>query len=307
MSLIGLAWSTPTLCAVLIVGGLGGAAYHPTAAGMVQRLGGTTRGLAMAVHITAGSVGYAVAPVLFAPFIERFGLAWTPVLAVPGLIILATVSLRLPGMLPLGHGSRTGLRALKPFARPLFLLYLIVVMRTLTSLSFGTFVPVLLTGRGWSVGAAAAAVSVYYFSSSVGGMMGGPLADRIGPRRVIGWSMLLAVPLLAVAPGLSGWPFLIVLAAGGVALQSTLPVNVTFAHTIAPVSAATVSSLMMGVAWGTGGLAAPAVGMLADRIGVPHALTLIAFLPLVAAGCSILLPRTGDGYALAEGTDAFGT
>ncbi len=307
MSLIGLAWSTPALCVVLVIGGLGGAAYHPTAAGMVQRLGGSTRGLAMAVHITAGSVGYALAPVLFAPFIERFGLAWTPVLAVPGLVILATVSLRLPAMLPLGHGSKTGFGSLKPFARPLFLLYVIVVMRTLTSLSFGTFVPVLLTGRGWSVGAAAGAVSVYYFASSVGGLLGGPLADRIGPKRVIGWSMVLAVPLLAVAPGLSGWTFLVVLAAGGVCLQSTLPVNVTFAHTIAPVSAATVSSLMMGFAWGTGGLAGPAVGMLADQVGVQRALTLIAFLPLVAAVCSVPLPRTGDGYALAKDTDSFGT
>jgi MFS transporter, FSR family, fosmidomycin resistance protein len=307
MSLIGLAWSTPTLCAVLVVGGLGGAAFHPTAAAMVQRLGGSTRGLAMAVHITAGSIGYALAPVLFTPLVEYAGLGWTPVLALPGLLILGVYSLRLPPMAPLGHGSQSGFGALRPFARPLFLLYVIVVMRTLTSLSFGTFVPVLLTGRGWSVSAAGAAASVYLFSSSVGGFIGGPLADRVGPKRVIGWSMVLAVPFMAIAPTLSGWPFLVVLACGGVCLQSTLPVNITYAHSIAPVSAATVSSLMMGFAWGTGGLAAPVVGMLADHVGVARALTLMAFLPLIAAACAIPLPRTGDGYALADDSDRFGT
>ncbi len=307
MSLIGLAWSTPALGAILMIGGLGGAAYHPTAAGLVQRLGGSSRGLAMALHITAGSIGFALAPALFAPIVEHAGLSWTPVLAIPGLIILASYSLRLPAMAPLGHGTKIGLGALRPFARPLFFLYLIVVIRTLTSMSFGTFVPVLLTGRGWSVGAAGAAASLYLFSSSVGGLIGGPLADRIGPKRVIAWSLVLSVPFLALAPAMSGWPFLLLLAVGGVCLQSTLPVNITFAHSIAPVSAATVSSLMMGVAWGTGGLAAPLVGWMADSIGVAKALTIMAALPLLAAVCSIPLPRTGEGYAVDLGTDRFGT
>ena len=80
------------------------------------------------------------------------------------------------------------------------------------------------------------------------------------------------MPFLFVAPLLSGWPFVVVLAVGGFLLQSTLPVNVTFAQTLAPISAATVSSLMMGFAWGTGGLAVPLVGLLADRIGIEHTL-----------------------------------
>jgi FSR family fosmidomycin resistance protein-like MFS transporter len=67
-------------------------------------------------------------------------------------------------------------------------------------------------------------------------------------------------------------------------------VNVTFAHQIAPVSAATVSSLMMGFAWGTGGLTAPIVGSMADRFGIEPTLTVIACVPLLAALCAIPLP-----------------
>ncbi len=77
---------------------------------------------------------------------------------------------------------------------------------------------------------------------------------------------------------------------GGFLLQSTLPVNVTFGQMIAPISAATVSSLMMGFAWGTGGLSVPFVGLLADRIGIERALVTMAFMPLVAAGLAALLP-----------------
>jgi FSR family fosmidomycin resistance protein-like MFS transporter len=71
-------------------------------------------------------------------------------------------------------------------------------------------------------------------------------------------------------------------------------VNVTYAHQIAPVNAATVSSLMMGFAWGTGGLSVPLVGMLADRIGIESALACMALMPLVGALCVIPLPKIAD-------------
>jgi FSR family fosmidomycin resistance protein-like MFS transporter len=124
----------------------------------------------------------------------------------------------------------------------------------------------------------------------MGGFIGGPMADRFGSKHVIAVSMLLAVPFLAAATRLEGWALVALLAAGGFFLQSTLPVNITFAHQIAPVSAATVSSLMMGFAWGTGGLTAPLVGVMADRAGIEPTLMAIAFLPALAALCAVPLP-----------------
>jgi FSR family fosmidomycin resistance protein-like MFS transporter len=116
------------------------------------------------------------------------------------------------------------------------------------------------------------------------------MADRFGARRVIVLSLVLAVPFLVAAPATSGWLFTVLISIGGLLLQSTLPVNVTFGQALAPVSAATVSSLMMGFAWGTGGLSVPFVGMLADSIGIARALTVMAFMPLAAALCAWPLP-----------------
>ena len=290
LSLIGAAWSPLVLGAVLVVGGLGGAAFHPTAAALVHRLGGGRRGLAMSIHITGGSLGYSLAPVLFAPFVGTFGLSWTPVLALPGLVLLAFLLAGAPAVRPFGAGGGGGFGVLRPYAKPLTLLYLVVVLRTMTSLSLATFVPVLLTRQGWSVGMTGVAVSIYLFAASMGGFTGGPVADRFGSRRVIVGSMLLAVPFLVTATRLEGWALVVMLTAGGFFLQSTLPVNITFAHQIAPVSAATVSSLMMGFAWGTGGLTAPLVGSMADRFGIEPTLSVIAFLPLLAALCAVPLP-----------------
>jgi FSR family fosmidomycin resistance protein-like MFS transporter len=129
------------------------------------------------------------------------------------------------------------------------------------------------------------------------------VADRFGARRVIMLSLVCAVPFLALAPLFSGWWLVAMIAAGGFLLQSTLPVNVTFAQTLAPISAATVSSLMMGFAWGVGGLAAPLVGMAADRIGIERTLMLMSFMPLVAAALALPLPATRTPHVIARASD----
>jgi MFS transporter, FSR family, fosmidomycin resistance protein len=292
LPLIGLAPTSAMVAVVLILGGLGGAAFHPPAAVLVHQHSGEQRGLAMSFHITSGTLGQAIAPLAFAPFVQRFGLQATPLLMIPALIVLGTVLLRRLPAIPRLQDARdaSGLRALRPYARPLGLLYFIVVLRTLTANSFSTFVPVMLTRRGMTLAQAGMAVSLYLFAVGLGGFFGGPAADRFGPRRVIILSLIFAVPFLAIAPLLSGWPFVLSLVVGGFLLQSTLPVNVTFGQTIAPISAATVSSLMMGFAWGVGGLTVPFVGMLADHIGIDHTLIVMSFVPFVAAALAVPLP-----------------
>jgi FSR family fosmidomycin resistance protein-like MFS transporter len=299
LSLIGLSNNVWTLAAILILGGLGGAAFHPPAAALAHRISDDRRkAFAMSTHITAGSLGFSLGPLVFAPFVGRFGLMWTPLLMIPGLTLLGIVLRRVPAIDRLQDPyERGGLAALRPYAKPLTLLYLIVVVRTLASLSFATFMPVMLTRRGMSVGAAGGAVAAYLFATSVGGFVGGPLADAWGARRVIIGSLVAAVPFLAVAPIFTGRIFVVMVSIGGFLLQSTLPVNVTFGQMIAPISAATVSSLMMGFAWGTGGISVPFVGMLADRIGIEHALTAMACMPLVAAALAVPLPAVADAPA----------
>ena len=305
LPLIGLAPAAWVLAAVLIIGGLGGAAFHPPAAALVHKYAGQHRGFAMSFHITSGTLGQAMAPLLFAPFVQRFGLRAIPWLILPGMAVLGGVLLRRVPSIERLHESSAGggLRSLRQYAKPLSLLYVIVVLRTLTATSFSTFVPVMLTRRGMSIAQAGTAASIYLVAVGAGGFFGGPIADRFGARRVIILSLILAVPFLALAPLFSGWWVVATLAAGGFLLQSTLPVNVTFAQTIAPISAATVSSLMMGFAWGMGGLAAPLVGMTADRIGIERTLMLMSSMPLIAAALALPLPATRTAHATARASD----
>lgn len=308
LSLIGLATNMWMLGAVLILGGLGGAAFHPPAAALVHRISDDRRkASSMAFHITAGSLGFSLGPLLFAPFAGRFGLTWTPLLMIPGIALLALILRQIPPLERLhAHHEGGGLAALRPYAKALTLLYAIVVLRTLASLSFATFMPVMLTRRGTSVGAAGAAVAIYLFATSLGGFVGGSLADHWGARRMIIGTLVSAVPFLAVAPMFSGWTFVAIVSVGGLLLQSTLPVNVTFGQTLAPISAATVSSLMMGFGWGTAGISVPFVGMLADRIGIEGALTTMAVMPLLAAALALPLPAGAGSPSAARATEVAG-
>jgi len=295
LSFVGLAPSPVALGALLVLGGLGGAAFHPPAAAAVYRAAGANKGFAMSVHITGGSVGMAMAPLFFAPTIERLGLHWSPIIALPGLVALWFLLRRVPVIERQQHGGGEGLAGLRPYAKPLTLLYFSIVLRTLTASGFSVFLPVMLTSQGMSIAHASLAGTCYLLISGIGGFSGGPLADRFGPRRVILTSLISAVPFMMAASQLTGWWLTAAVSLGGLLLQSTLPVNVTYAQQLAPVGAATVSSLMMGFAWGMGAVMVPLVGWMADRVGLPSALLAISALPLVAAALAAQLPERAQG------------
>ncbi|HXG87186.1 MAG TPA: MFS transporter [Vicinamibacterales bacterium] len=295
LSAIGTASSVPMLAALLLIGGLGGAAFHPPAAALVHSVAGERKGLAMSTHISGGSLGFALAPLVFAPAILMLGPSRAWLVAIPGLFAL-TYTLRLIRRVPIPTRSQgQSWSDLRPYAKPLGLLYIIVVLRTLTANSLSVFLPVLLTRQGMGVGEASAAVSFYLFISTVGGFLGGPLSDSYGARRVMIWTLSASVPFLLAGQMTSGWTLAVLTSVGGFLLQSTLPVNVTFGQQIAPVSAATVSSLMMGFAWGVGSLLAPVVGVIGDALGLNVALSITAVVPLLAALFALPLPRTVPG------------
>ena len=290
LSLVGLSPSALVLGTILVLGGLGGAAFHPPAAALVYRLADHRKGLAMSAHISGGSLGFALAPLVFVPLIARLGLAWSPMVMLPGLLALSWTLRQVPPMARPAAHERTSWASLRPAAVPLTLLYFTVVLRTATAYGFMTFAPTLMTRRGLTIDQASTAVFVYLLSSGIGGFFGGPLSDRFGPRRVMVITLVAAVPFLAVAPLLSPWGFAIMLAIGGLLLQSTLPVSVTYAQAVTRAGAATVSSLMMGFAWGMGSLAVPLIGLAADRVGINTALMGLSAVPLLAAGLAAALP-----------------
>jgi FSR family fosmidomycin resistance protein-like MFS transporter len=209
--------------------------------------------------------------------------------------VLATILLLWLAPDPEPHPGRrrNGLAAaLWKDRKPLALLYLIVVVRGTVQLVYQGFLPLYFIETGYSLATASQALSVFLGVGVIGGLTGGILSDRFGGRFVIRLAMAGSLPFLLLAFLLpSGWQ-LAFLSIGYAFILLTMPVNLLMAQDHVPEHRSTISSLMMGFAWGVGGAVAPLVGKLADVYGLSAALMLVAGLPLVGAVLAWMLPET---------------
>jgi MFS transporter, FSR family, fosmidomycin resistance protein len=89
-----------------------------------------------------------------------------------------------------------------------------------------------------------------------------------------------------------------------VALLSTVPVNVVMAQNLMPHNASVVSSLMMGLAWGVGGMFVPLIGRIADAAGLGRALMVVALLPVAGFVVALLLPPESVAEPVADQSSA---
>lgn len=289
---IGLAPSYGALVALLMLGGLGVAAFHPQAATLASEVS-PRRGIAMAFFITGGTFGFALGPLFSVGVVTTFGLERTWLAMFPGLIFSILLLAWFSRMKPrVRHETaRPPLRELKPVLRPLSLLYFAVVARSAVSYGFMTFLPLYLSARGYSLRQSGVIVSLYLLLGATGGFLGGWLADRWGGKRVVMASFLGSLPLyfaFLFLPDRWGLPCLVL---GAFVLQSTLPVNIVLGQELAPRHASTISSLMMGAAWGLGSLFIGPVGALADRYGLHTALMILAGVLVGGFLCAWSLPR----------------
>ena len=147
--------------------------------------------------------------------------------------------------------------------------------------------------RGFSLITGNYLVSAYLICGALGGFLGGSLSDRFGGRQVILVSMLGTVPFMLLFFLTSGWLSALGLCIGGLVLLFTIPVNVLMAQDLAPGQSATVSSLMMGFAWGAAGLIfVPVTGLLSDVFSLRTAMMFLLVFPLLGVLVTLLLPKT---------------
>jgi FSR family fosmidomycin resistance protein-like MFS transporter len=121
--------------------------------------------------------------------------------------------------------------------------------------------------------------------------MGGVLADRIGRRSVLGLSFGLSAPLLALFLVLPSVWRMGLLPLAGITLYLSAPVTIVMAQEGLPQHASLASSIVMGLAWGIGGLSLTPLGAIADVIGLRAALLSILTLALVGLAAVAALPK----------------
>ncbi len=287
MSLLGIAPSYTVLVLLLLVAGAGTALFHPAAASLVTAGKPARAGLMMALFSSGGTAGAALAPVAIVAFASAFSLERSPWLILPGVALVVAFAIPLRGYVgdrsqrPLHEGSSA------PLPRRLFVLWTAMVLASMGTIAFSTFLAVLVTERGGSTWLAGAAVSAYLIGGAVMEFLAGNLSDRFGRKVVMLGSLALAAPfMIAFLRGPADLMLPSAVLAGAFSLAYS-PVGIVAAHECAPGRTGLVSGLVMGLAWGVAGLALTPIGWLADRYGLVPVMTFAAFLPL--AGAVLLL------------------
>jgi len=293
MGFIGVVPSAWLLGLLLLLAGLGSAAFHPQAVAAAGAVSGPRKGLGISVFTFGGSLGFAVGPLAIIGAVRFWGLDRSYYVILPGLlcVLVMLVSLHIPTGKTGRARTASLVEAFQGVQSPMALLFAITVIREFTRLAVATFLPIILAMQGRSLLAGGITLSLFSLAGALGGMAGGVLSDTWGRKSIIAVSGLLCVPLLYGVFHTDGLLALVCLMLAAGTLSGANSVIIALAQELVPTRAGTASSVVMGLGWGVAGILLIGFGSLAEVIGVPRALDIAIALPLLAFGLSLWLPH----------------
>jgi len=283
-------YATIIIAAALV--GAGSSIFHPESSRVARLASGGQHGLAQSIFQVGGNAGTAVGPLLAAWVIIPFGrssVAWFSLAALVAILVLWRIGdwyLRYHA-LPVGLGlPRAPRDRLAPVTPKVFWAIAILVALVfskyfyLTSLSsYYTFY--LISRFHLSIQSAQLHLFGFLFAIALGTLVGGPVGDRIGRKRVIWVSILGVAPFTLLLPYADEtWTSVLVFVIG-LTIASAFSAILVFAQELLPGRVGTVSGLFFGLAFGIGGIGAALLGKLADVRGIEYVYTVCSFLPLI--------------------------
>lgn len=295
IALIGWASSYPILLLFIALASIGGSMFHPSVAGMIAGYAGRHFGFSMSIFNMGGTLAFGIGPLIVAYVVGGFGLSallWT---AIPGLALMILLFKIVPP--PRGEGLRgQGFFGAVKMAfgdvwAPVLLIWAVMVLRAFVTQSFLSFIPIFYARAGHSLVSIGFVISLFTVAGALSGVVAGHLSDRIGYKPIYYVTFGLGAPCMMLMLLLDGvWVYVAAAVAGGL-LFSTQALGIVMAQKLAPKGKSMVSSLMMGLAMGVGGMLIPIVGHIADRFTLQSVLNGLAVLLLLCNALVYFFPE----------------
>jgi FSR family fosmidomycin resistance protein-like MFS transporter len=283
------------LVAVACVG-IGSAVFHPEASRFAHLASGPRRGLGQSIFQVGGNAGQALAPlmtILVFANLGQTGAMWFLLPAAVASAVLLYVALWYRGQQRLKKAATAAVAYSHRDKRliALGLLVLIVSVRSWMNAGYQSFYQFyLMYVKHMEYSDAQLVVFGFLFAGAIGTFFGGPLADRFGKRNLLIISTLGSLPLTILTPYVTGFWTYPLLVASGLIMLSSFSVTVVYAQELLPGRIGTVSGLIIGLAFGMGGMGALVLGYLADLQSLSFVIKLCSFMPLIGA-LGFLLPK----------------
>jgi MFS transporter, FSR family, fosmidomycin resistance protein len=276
---------------LVLVSGVGVAAFHPEGSKFAGFVSGHRRASGMAWFSIGGNLGYALGPVATTAVVASFDLRGGLLLAVPCVLVAAVLVLSssyLRSFAPEPAAARA--RAGQDDPGAMKLLLGVIALRSVAWFALITFVPLWEVALGHSKSHGNHLLALMLFAGGVGTLVLGPLADRLGRRPVLLGSVVAAGPLMLVYVLVGGIPGAFALALIGACIVGTFGVTMVMGQEYMPRHLGTASGLVIGLSVGLGGIAALVLGRLADATSLRTALLVAAAAPILAIALAALLP-----------------
>ncbi len=277
----------------VLASGLGVAAYHPEGSKFASYVSGSKRASGMSLFSVGGNIGFALGPLVASFFVITVGLGLEGGLfvALPGLLVAAMLLFALPYLASFEPAAidRRAAAAEDQWGGALMLLA-IVGLRSLAHMGLFTFIPLFEVSRGNGAAYGTHVLALFLFAGALGTLLGGPLADRVGRRKVLLGSFIVSPPLIATYVLVGGTLGLIALFFAGAAVIGTFSVSLVMSQEYLPGRVGVASGLSIGLAIGLGGVAALSLGAVADAVDLETALLCTALGPLACIALTLLLP-----------------
>jgi len=286
--LLAFAASYTLLLAAAALIGTGSSVFHPESSRVARMASGGKHGLAQSLFQVGGNLGTSAGPLLAAFIVLPHGqssVAWFSGAALLGMFLLVNV-----GHWYKAHGitrlARAGtVRHAAPrhhVALALVVLLMLVFSKYVYLASINSYYTFYLIEHfHLSVRSSQLHLFVFLASAAIGGMVGGPLGDRLGSKYIIWASILGVLPFTLLLPHANLFWTGVLTVPIGLILASAFPAIVVYAQDLLPGRTGTVAGLFFGLAFGMGSVGAAVLGKVADHLGVDAIYQICAFLPLI--------------------------
>jgi len=290
--------------------GMGSSVFHPESSRVARLASGGRHGTAQSVFQVGGNFGTALGPLAAAFIVLPFGqgsLAWFSIVALIAMILLGGIgswygkTIKLNDGKPMTESKAIAELSRGKVARTIAILMALTFSKQFYLVSITSFFTFYLIHMfGLSVKDAQLHLFIFLFAVAAGTVIGGPIGDRIGTRRVIWWSILGVLPFTLALPYADLFWTGVLSAIIGVILASAFPAILVYAQGLIPGRVGMVAGLFFGLAFGVAGIGAGVLGWLADKTSIDFVYHVCAFLPAIGL-LAAFLPETKPKRARAKG------
>ena len=280
--------------------GMGSSIFHPEASRIAHMAAGGRHGFAQSLFQVGGNLGSSLGP-LAGLIIVAHGqpaILWFTAVAALGIFVLYRVGGWYQRNLA-HHLARTKARRLAGASRlprrtvvtSIIILLVLIFSKYVYLVSLTNYYTFYLIDHfGLTKQQSQVYLFIFLFSVAAGTFFGGPLGDRFGRKYVIWFSILGVAPFSLVLPHVDlGATVVLSVFIGGI-LSSAFSAILVYAQELLPGKVGLIAGLFFGFAFGISGLAAAALGKLADRTSIEHVFFFCGFLPLIGI-LTALLPN----------------